>query len=370
MVDVARKTLLSQRLRFAMTAAGVSLAVMLILLLSGMYVGINRQITAYIDNQPADIVVAQEGVRDFLGSRSSLPKDVADRVRRTGGVAAVVPVISQYAVVDVGSRKEFSLIVGYDSAVGGGPWEMVSGNARLSSDEVVADDAVGRARGLRLGSGLEILGKKFRVAGFSGGTSSWMTGMFFMTFDSASEVVAAGGRPSFLLVRTAPGLDPANVARRVEQRIRGVSAVTRQEVDDNDRRLYARVLDGPMGFMVAVALLVGTAVVALSIYTATAERAREYGALKAIGISNARLYRIVFEQALISVIVGCAAGILLAYVLAAVIPLLNPRFMVIVEPTALLGLLAVALLMALLASFVPARAVAAIDPAIAFRRGA
>src|SRR3712207_8259794 len=42
--------------------------------------------------------------------------------------------------------------------------------------------------------------------------------------------------------------------------------------------------------------VVGTAIIGLIIYTATVEKTREYGILKAIGLSNRRLYSLVFQQ--------------------------------------------------------------------------
>jgi putative ABC transport system permease protein len=369
MTGLATKSLLQDRTRFAMSAGGVALSIMLVLLLVGMYVGVNRQITAYMDNTETDLLVAQEGTRNFLGARSLLPIRAEELAARTSGVAGVVPVVSQYAIVDLEDRKEFSLLVGFDADKGGGPWDISAGNGVPEAGQVVADNAVARARGLELDDSVRILGKRFEVVGLSSGTSSWMTGSFFMTFDDASALVSTGGRPSFLLVRAKPGQNADTLATRLRLRMRDVTVSTREEINANDRQLYARILNGPMGFMVLVAFLIGTAVVGLTIFTATSERAKEYGTLKAIGIRNGRLYAIVFQQALISTATGAVGGVLLALAAAWAIPLLNPRFMIVIEPTALAVMAAVAFFMGSVAGLIPARAVAAIDPAIAFRRG-
>ena len=370
MIGLATKSLLQDRMRFAISAGGVALSIMLVLLLIGMYVGVNRQITAYMDNTDTDLLVAQEGTRNFLGARSLLPARAEELAARTSGVAGVVPVVSQYAIVDLENRKEFSLLVGFDADKGGGPWDISAGSGVPEEGQVVADNAVARARGLRLNDSVRILGKRFKIVGLSSGTSSWMTGSFFMTFDDASKLVSTGGRPSFLLIRAKPGESATTVATRLRLRMRDVTVSTREEVDANDRLLYARILSAPMGFMVLVAFLIGTAVVGLTIFTATSERAKEYGTLKAVGIRNSSLYAIVFEQALISTATGAVGGVLLALAAAWVIPMLNPRFMVVIDPTALVAMAAIAFLMGSIAGLIPARAVAVIDPAIAFRRGA
>lgn len=370
MVQIAAKSLLQDRLRFALSLGGVALSIMLVVLLVGMYLGVNRQITAYLDNTGADVLIAQAGTRNFLGARSVISEDAEQRAARTEGVRSAIPVISQYAVVDVGTRKEFSLLIGFYPEQGGGPWEMVEGRAAPGEGEVVADYAVAKARGLGLGDRVEILGKDFEVVGLSGGTSSWMTGTFFMRYGAASDLVASRGQPSFLLVNVERSADPGVVARRLEQRLGDVTVTTRAAVNRNDRLLYARILNGPMGFMVLAAFLIGTAVVGLTIYTAAAERVREYGTLKAIGIGNRQLYRIVFQQALLTTVSGYVAGVGLAAAARWAIPLVNPRFMVVIEPPVVAGLALLSLAMGVLAGFIPARAIAVIDPAVAFRRGA
>lgn len=78
------------------------------------------------------------------------------------------------------------------------------------------------------------------------------------------------------------------------ERLRGVpgtNALAKPDVIANDQQLLGRVFDAPLLLMVVIAFLVGTLVVGLVIYTATAERQREYGVLKAVGTENWMLYR-------------------------------------------------------------------------------
>lgn len=370
MVSIARKSLFADKLRFAIAVAGVALAVMLILLLNGFYVGMNRQITAYLDNSGADLIVAQKGIRNFLGTRSLVPAWRESLIRRIDGVGSVVPVISSYAVLDLSGRKEFALLIGFDPVKGGGPWRMRDGRSRIDDDELVVDSLMARQYGLGIGDTVEILGHDFRVAGVSAGASSWMTGTFFLTFDDASRLLATGQDPAFLLVQVT---DPSRVdaVERLISRSSGGLAVTRRDrVSANDVSLYAQVFNTPMRFMVAVAFAIGVMLVALTIYTATVERAREYGVLKAVGIRNPRLYAVVFQQALFASAAGFVAGVALSLGVRAVVERLAPQFLISIEGPHVAAILVVALAMSVLASWVPVRTVARIDPAIAFRRGA
>lgn len=369
MVSVARRTLFEEKLRFAMGAGGVALAIMLILVLQGMFAGVNRQITAYLDTVAPDLVVAQKDSRNFLGARSTVPALDIGPVERVDGVRKVVPVIVQYVVLDLHQRKEFSLMIGFDRAKGGGPWQMREGRAAIGDREVIFDAVVAARHGIRVGDFLTILDKRLRVAGLSGGTSSWMTGTFFVTYDTASELLAARGNPSFLLVTLDPGTPRDKVARRIEHETK-LTVTPRPQVDANDLALYARILSGPIRLMVVVAFLIGVTLVGLTIYTETVERTKEYGALKAIGMRNRRLYLVVLEQALISSVVGFVAGVGLAFGARALLARYAPQFLVSIDPISIAQLLAVAVAMGALSALVPARAVARIDPTAAFRRGA
>jgi putative ABC transport system permease protein len=220
-----------------------------------------------------------------------------------------------------------------------------------------------------VGDSVTILGKKLRVAGLSGGTSSWMTGTFFVTYDTASELLAVRGNASFLLVKLDRGSSVERVTRRIELRT-GLAATPRSVVDTNDLGLYSRILNGPLLVMIVVAFLIGVALVGLTIYTATVERTKEYATLKAIGMRNGRLYLMVLEQALISSVAGFVAGVGLAFAAQRFLQEYAPQFLVVIEWQSVARLLAVAIVMGAVSALVPARTVATIDPAVAFRRGA
>ena len=69
--------------------------------------------------------------------------------------------------------------------------------------------------------------------------------------------------------------------------------------------------------LLAVALMgvvIGTVIVANTIYTSTTEHLKEFGTLKAIGASNWDLYAIIIEQALINSVIGFAVGMAVSYV--------------------------------------------------------
>lgn len=366
-MSLARRNLLQDKTRLALSIAGVALAIMLVLLLNGLLNGMYRQITAYLDHSPGALVVAQQGVSNLLGATSLLPPGTADSVRAVEGVEAAVPLLSQFLILDLHGKKQPAYLVGYDPAEGGGPWRLAAGRTPAADDEVVFDRVLAERHELALGARVELMGRTFTVVGLSDGTTSWMTSFVFVRQSAAQALLRAPGATSFLLVSPAAGVSADEIRQRLE-RVPGIAALPKDEVRANDIRLFARFFSIPLQLMVAIAFLVGTLVVGLVIYTATVERRREYGVLKAIGARNGLLYRVVTLQALVASSAGALAGVGLAFAAGALIMRLRPQFLVVIEPLAIAEALGAGLLMALLAALFPARALAGLAPAEVFRR--
>ncbi|MBI1885714.1 MAG: FtsX-like permease family protein [Chloroflexi bacterium] len=105
----------------------------------------------------------------------------------------------------------------------------------------------------------------------------------------------------------------------------------------------------------------------LTIYTATVEKAREYGILKAVGFTNRYLYRVVLEQSLVTGLIGFVVGMGLTLVAGPFAQNLVPQFVILVRWQDLLAVFGVTLLMALFAAYIPVRRLAQIDPVAVFK---
>ena len=362
---LARRNLFRDRTRFLLSILGVAVSVGLILLLAGYRSGVYRQASAYLDNTPGSVVVAEKGIRDFLGTSSVLPADAFERVRSTPGAGRVIPVVSSFVIFELHERKNGFFLIGYDPDTGGGPWKIVEGREPAADFEVVIDRTTARQHDIAIGDPLTLLDRTARVVGFSDETTFWAGSIAFARLTTLEALFRAPGLRSFLLVTPSPGLSPDALRDRLTAA--GTEVILKRDVIANDAKLLARVYDAPIGLMVAIAFVVGVLVVGLVIYTATIERRREYGAVKAIGARNRTLYRVVAMQAVMAAVLGAVVGIALAFGAAAALMTWRPQFLVSIEPTAIGIVLASSLLMALLAALVPARAVARLEPAEVFR---
>lgn len=173
-MSIAWRNLLKDKTRLALSIGGVALAVMLTLLLDGFRNGMFAQITAYLQNAPGTMVVAQEGVTNLLGATSLLPSGTASSAKARGA-AKVVPILSQFVILDLHGKKQPAYLIGYEPQSGGGPWNIAAGHEPRTDSEAVFDKILAERHDIALGSKVEIMDKDFIVVGLSDGTTSWMT---------------------------------------------------------------------------------------------------------------------------------------------------------------------------------------------------
>jgi putative ABC transport system permease protein len=364
---LATRNLAHDRPRLILSVLGVGLAIMLVLLLTGFESGLYRQLSGYLERTPGSLVVAQAGVTESLAVTSLLPPGALERIEQTDGVARAIPVVSQFVILDLHERKQPAYLVGYRPGLGGGPWRLTEGREPATDNEVVMDAVLADRHGLGVGDSFELMGLRLRIVGLSAETSSWMTSFLFIRASAAAALWRASEVVSFVFVTPADGIDGGVLAARLGA-IPGVEVTAKEEVIANDRALLAQVFSGPLRLMTGIGFVVGTLVVGLILYTATIERRREYGVLKAIGGRNRFLYRVTTAQALVVALAGALAGVALTLVAAQLVMTLRPEFLVTVEPASAVVALIAGVAMALIGALVPARLVARLAPAEVFRR--
>src|SRR5215204_5039148 len=366
-MSLALRNLFHNKVRLLLSATGVALSVMLILILGGFLSGVYTQATAYLDNTPGSVVVVQGGIKNFFAASSVLPPGTVTSVRKTKGVSRALGIASQFVIFELHDEKQGAQVVGYDPKSGGGPWELYEGHGVRADYEVVVDRALAKTHDISVGDELSVGERDFTVVGISEETSMWAAGLMFVRKDAAEELMGAPGATSLLLVSPEDGITPATLRERLDA-LPGTDALLKSTMAANDEKLFARIFGGPLKLMVGISLLVGALVVGLVIYTATVERQKEYGVLKAVGARNRTLYLVVTTQALITAGLGSALGVGFAYGASWIIVALRPEFLVAIEPQAVGWALFVGIVMALLGAILPVRTIAKLAPAEVFRR--
>lgn len=360
-VPLARRNVLADPRRLAASTAGVGLSLMLILLLSGLWAGVEAKTTVYEDNSGADLFVAQAGTRNFFSSVSVVPVGLADTLRKDPAVSWAAPVRGMFSVVELHDRKVPAYVVGFEPGRQGGPWKVIDGRAPRASDEITIGQVFRQRHGLDVGDTLKVLGRRFRVVGIAD-ADMFMTSFVFMTRRASDALLRSPKTTSFVLVSTDK---PDAVRQRVQDL--GYVALDRDQLKTNDLAVLARPFSVPIRVMVAVAFAVGSLVIALTAYSAIVDRSREYGIIRALGAGRPRLYRLAVTQTLVLAGLGFLAGGVMFGVGREVLGAVRPQFQIVLTPQIVLRTGLVALVMGLLAAVIPARRLARLDPAEAYR---
>lgn len=360
-VPLARRNLTAEPRRLVVSALGVGLAVMLILLLDGLWSGIRTGASAYEDNAGADLYVAEAGTTNFYGASSRVPRSLVDELRRDPDVDWAAAVRSFYAVLELHDKKVPVAVIGSVPDDRGGAWRLSAGRAPATNDEVVVGRALARRHGIEVGDRIDAVGRTFSVVGL--GADAFMTSYLFVTHRVTDEVLSASGTTSFVLVGTE---DPQAVRGRFDG---SYAVLDPTELARADFDVVARAFQSPMRLMAGVAFVVGSAVIALTAYTGIAERRREYGIVKALGARPGYLVRIAVEQSALVAAGGLVAGAGLFVVGRAAITAARPQFSVVLTAGSVARAVGAVLLMGTLGAVVPARRLMAVDPATAYRGG-
>ena len=373
MLLVTRKNLFSEPTRLAISVGGVAVSVLLITFLLALYRGWNEKVGCFIENVEADIWIAREGTNDFFRAAGSiLPMERSEELSTLPAVERWSPLIVRpmAAITKDGTEMNVQL-VGYDTQSGmGGPVRIESiekGKEFPGPGEVIVDEALSRRYGVDIGDTIAATGRDWRVIGKSSGGDFVASQTIFVALDEAQEALEMDGLVNLFLLRLRDPSQREQVAEDIESAQPGISAIAS---DDFAAATRHRILSNIVPILMVVLILaftVGLVVAALTIYTATVEKAREYGILKAMGFTNGYLYRVVFEQSLVTGILGFVLGAGLTFVLGPFTQELVPQFVVLVRWQDVLGVAGFTLLMVLIAAYVPTRRLAAIDPVEVFK---
>ena len=147
-----------------------------------------------------------------------------------------------------------------------------------------------------------------------------------------------------------------------------VDVLTAAEFRDRSRSFW--LFDTGAGFALfagaLLGIIVGTVIVAQTLYSSTKDHLNEFATLRAIGSSGVYIHKVIICQALISAVVGfcLAAGIGLIVVAATA----DTALPIVMTPALTLGLFLLTVLMCVVSAIAAIVQVTRIDPAMVFTR--
>ena len=372
MVSIARKNLLHDRTRFAITVIGVTVSVVLLFATIGIYLGFMQDASSIVDSIPADIWVTSKSLQNF-NFAWPIPERKVEQVKEVKGVALAERMIHSWGVIKLATGgTEQVEIIGWD--LNGEirfPWLLDKGRpADLKGGPFIFVDrsSFKRLGHLSIGDVREISNQRVKVMGITRGLKSITTAPYVIaSYDTAQVFNLYFRDPVFILVKVAPGESVEEVARRIRSHVGEVDVYTKAELSAKCRRYWTVATGMGMGFLLTaiVAFVVGMVVVSQTIYASTVEHLAEFGTLKAIGATHWSIYKIILEQAAMNAVIGFAIGFFLTLFLKKGYDTMGISMVI---PRPFVGVLfVVTLIMCLSASIISIRKVRTLDPAMVFR---
>jgi putative ABC transport system permease protein len=365
MVPIARRNLLSDKVKLLVAVGGVTLAIVLMIVINSLYQGVRRDTVTFIHSMPGDFWVMQEGTTDLVFSDSHLPLSEVDQIRRIEGVERVTALNGRLMAFEVDGKQVRTYVMALDylgeGKTGRGS-EFVPGPGRIILDKTFARQAgVGVGDVLRWGPAI------FQVARVETVGNVLVTQFSFVSAEDFSEQFGTPETVNFLLVTLERDANAPAVQRALERDVEDADVWLTDEWADKASERGTGDFLPIIRVIMTISFIVGLAVLSLVIYTATIERAREYAIMKVIGASPLALYRIVLSQSTFIAIVGFGLGVALAFAFNYIAGDAVPQFVTYIRPVDIGFVLLATAVMTLVASVLPLQRIARVEPASVFR---
>lgn len=378
MTWIALKMLTGDRSKYFAIIFGVTFASLLITEQSATFCGIMQRTTSQIrDTHGADIWVMNPKVR-YFDDLKAISDDAVFRVRGVPGVAWAVNLYrgAGQAQLENGNYQTVILLGIDDSSLVGAPQDMVAGKLGdlQNPDAILVDEAGFRqmwpGEPLHTGKVIQMNDRRAVVVGVFRASPTFMTmPVVYTRFSQATLFVPPFRRlMPFVLAKCQPDVAHEEVARCIEAQT-GLKALTKQEFTQLTMNYYLRHTGIPVNFGTTVLLgfLVGCAISGQTFYLFTVENLKQFGTLKAMGMSDRRVVAMILIQALLVGGIGYGLGVGLATVFGIVAQRELP-LLAFFLPWQVLVLTGVAvILIALVSSLLSIRRVLVLEPAVVFQ---
>lgn len=293
------------RTRSLLTIGGVALVVAVYLVLAAAATGMASMMS---NSQGSDrnLALIEPGVIDYCQGR--IPPGVARRLRRWPGVAYVAPMY--HLALQLDGSMVLARAVPPETYLEVEGIEIIAGEPLANGNKVLAGEALARLKGWQVGDRLEIAGQEVEIGGLFRGNGILSTELW-LTLETAERLFRRDQYYSLVVVQAEPGADLAALRRRLETSpyfSRQTEVFSEAEVYETMNRSFSQVKEAMrvVSWLALSAIVFGIFnVVGMTV----AEKKREIGMLKAVGLSRAEVAGIYLVQGLLLAGLGYLLGL-------------------------------------------------------------
>ena len=321
MLWIAIRMLTGDKQKFYGLVFGIAFSTLLITQQLTIFVNLVERGASGVYNVPTADVWVMDEVSRTTEVNFPMPSTALDKVRSVPGVEWAVPHLRSGASVRTtdGDLEGVAVIGVDDATLIGLPKNMIEGSIDVLSqpDSVIIDDVGvtnmfedGRSP---IGERLELNDQRAVIRGIADSIPSFTSQVTLYTKYSQALRYVPGtrNRLTFVLVGASDDISSDQLAARIEDQT-GLRAQTRDDFADDGITFIMENTGIPLNFGITVALgfIVGVASVGLTFSLFIRDNIKQFGALKAIGVTNAKIRKMVATQAGLVGLIGYGLGVL------------------------------------------------------------
>ena len=341
-MSLALSTLLFEWRRYMAAVMALALSGLLVLAMTGVFIGIGKGFTAQIERSNADIMILQPGAKSLINGPSGVPRRFIPLAYNHPAVVEVQPLDGAggtfQSVKEVDPTRSQA-----DRAAQGAPRQKfvqssiidtTPGSVTIPTDysqelvdalrqpyTVAVDETALTTLGVKLGDKALYNGQTVTVVGVTRGYPNMMQPGVVMSRDTLRMLGQAdtGPRVGPLMIKIKdPAQAPAVVAELNKMGNGQWKAWTRQELADaNAGAMFEEgILVIIIGGCVVLGIIIGVAITWQTLRGAIMANIKEFASLRALGVGMGSLRRIVMELSFWVGVVGVAAAIGLTWLLS------------------------------------------------------
>ncbi|WP_425982587.1 ABC transporter permease [Brevundimonas sp. TWP1-2-1b1] len=375
-MSLALSTLLFEWRRYMAAVMALALSGLLVLAMTGVFIGIGKGFTATIERSNADVFIMQPGAKSLIGGPSGVPRRFIPLAYNHPEVVEVMPLDGDGGtfqnIKNVDPTKSQA-----DNANQGAPRQKFvqasiidtrPGSVTIPTDysqelvdalrqpyTVAVDETALTTLGVKLGDKALYNGQTVTVVGITRGYPNMMQPGVVMSRDTLRMLgqASTGPRVGPLMVKLRdPARAPIVVAQLNAMGNGQWKAWTKQQLADaNAGAMFEEgILVIIIGGCVVLGIIIGVAITWQTLRGAIMANIKEFASLRALGVSMGSLRRIVVELSFWVGVVGVIAAIVLTWLVSllammgAVIIALPLSLLIVVG----IGLIAIAMVSGLL----------------------
>lgn len=383
MYIIALQMLFGDKGKYLAMIVGISFAALVMTQQPGIFVGLMSRTYSFVkDVSLPDIWVMDPGVQ-FVEEHKPIRDVDLWRVRGINGVEWAVPLFKNLMRTKLpdGRTKTIDMTGIDDATLLGAPHKIIAGDLSdfKRNDAVFVDQEAARThlkvylpnnqtRPLRMGDVLEINDRRAVIAGFVKVSRNFvLQPQVYTTYSRALKYAPPARRYlTYILVKVKSGQDPQALCQKISSTTQ-LAAYTADQFKSISLNYWMRSTGIPINFGISILLgfIVGASIAGQTFYNFVQENLKHYASLKAMGVKNKVLARMVALQAVVVGLVGYGIGVGLTAIFGMLVH--DTVLAFLLSPPLLLFAGVGILLIVILSAALGLHRVINVDPSIIFR---